>query len=132
MYGIVAGLFVVWLFARLLPLVPTVLNERLGLGAIARAFGVTRGLGLKLVGALVLYGIVLYVASSAAKWVTFIPLRLVLGGDGIGTASFIGAVVGALVSTAFSVLAYAFIAQLYRRVAAGDRAEPFGEARPPV
>ncbi|HEX8381879.1 MAG TPA: hypothetical protein VF592_00745 [Sphingomonas sp.] len=119
-----------WLFARLMPLLPTVLHERLGLRAIGRAFRLTRGLGFKLVGVLVLYAIVLTVATSAAEWVTFIPFRLILGAGNSGVARFIGAVVGALVATALSVLAYAFAAQLYRRLTAHEHGTPIGDAHP--
>lgn len=132
LYGLFVTGLLLWLFARLLPLVPTVLNERLGLRAIGRTFRLTRGLGLKLVGALLLYVIVLFVAGQAAQWITFIPLRLVLGAENIGVARFLAAIVGALVSTVFSVLAYAFTAQLYQRLRANDRVEPIGGAHPVV
>lgn len=124
LYGLALTLLLLWLLARLLPLVPVVLNERRGLRAIGRAFSLTRGFGLKLFGALLLYVIVLYVATSAAQWVTFIPLRLILGSENIGVARFIAAVVGAAVATAFSVLAYAFTAQLYHRLVARERSTP--------
>lgn len=122
LYGFVVTILMLWLLARLLPLVPVVLNERPGLRAIGRSFRLTRGLGLKLIGALLLYFIVLYVATSAAQWVTFIPLRLILGLEYLGVARFIAALVGAVVAAVFSVLAYAFTAQLYERLVARERA----------
>ncbi|HEX8387688.1 MAG TPA: hypothetical protein VF636_01610, partial [Sphingomonas sp.] len=49
LYILVAlGLFL-WVVARLLPLTPVVLHERLGLRAIGRAFSLTRGMGVRLV-----------------------------------------------------------------------------------
>ncbi len=130
LYSLLITVVLIWLLARLLPLVPVVLNERLGLRAIARSFRLTRGLALKLVGALVLYAIVLFVATSAAQWVTFIPLRLLLGGERIGVATFGAAIVGALVGAMFSLLAYAFTAQLYDRLVARERAVPPEDAHP--
>lgn len=130
LYGLFVTVLLLWLLARLLPLVPVVLNERLGLRAIGRSFRLTRGLALKLVGALLLYLIVLYVATSAAQWVTFIPLRLILGAERIGVAAFLAAVVGALVAAGFSLLAYAFTAQLYDRLVARERAGLPEDAHP--
>lgn len=132
LYGFAAGLFVLWLFARLLPLVAIVLDERLGLRAVPRSLRLTRGMTLRLIGALLLYGIVLFVASSAAEWIAFIPFRLLLGPENIGAASLIGKIVGAAVAAVFSVLAYAFTAQLYRRLAERAPVPPLGEAHPAV
>lgn len=130
LYSLVITALLIWLLARLLPLVPAVLNERLGLRAIARSFRLTRGLALKLVGALLLYVIVLFVATKAAQWVTFIPLRLILGGEWIGVAAFLASVVGALVGAVFSLLAYAFTAQLYDRLVTRERAARPEDAHP--
>lgn len=106
------GLFI-WLVARLLPLVPVVLHERLGLGAIGRAFRLTRGAGAKLVGVFILYVVVLGVATFAVQSVVGLIFRLILGADNIATAQFLGGVAGAVVSTVFSVLSYAFVSRLY-------------------
>ena len=130
LYSLVVTALLIWLLARLLPLVPAVLNERGGLRAIARSFRLTRGLALKLVGALLLYVIVLFVATKAAQWVTFIPLRLILGGERIGVAAFGAAVVAALIGAVFSLLAYAFTAQLYHRLVTRERAAGPEDAYP--
>jgi hypothetical protein len=130
LYGLFVTGLLIWVLARLLPLVPVVLNELLGLRAIGRSFRLTRGLGLKLVGALLLYFIVLFVATSAAQWITFIPLRLILGTENIGVASFIAAILGAIVAAVFSVLAYAFTAQLYDRLVSRERAARPEDAHP--
>jgi hypothetical protein len=130
LYGLFVTGLLIWVLARLLPLVPVVLNERLGLRAIGRSFRLTRGLAWKLMGALLLYFIVLFVATSAAQWVTFIPLRLLLGVENTGVAGFVGAVVGAIVAAVFSVLAYAFTAQLYERLVARERSATVGDAHP--
>lgn len=106
-------LLLLWVFARLLPLVPTVLHERLGLRSIGHAFRMTRGLGWRLVGAVLLYGVVLVVSTLAAQAVFGLVARLLLGADSIATAQFVGGIAVAAVSTVFSVLSYAFVARLY-------------------
>lgn len=113
------GLFL-WLLARLLPIVPVVLHERLGLGAIGRAFRMTRGMGGRLVGLLILYFVVVGVASLAVTSVLGLLFRLIGGEDGAATATFLGGVAGAVVSTALAVLSYAFVARLYASLSGGD------------
>ncbi len=131
LYGLLVTGVLLWLSARLVPLVPVILNERLGLRAIGRAFRLTRGLGLRLAAALLLFAIVLVVAVQAARFVVFIPLRLLLGAENIGVAQFVAAVAAAAVSAGFTVLAYAFTAQLYDRLVALGRADPTGNANAP-
>lgn len=126
---LLVGLFL-WLLARLLPLVPVVLHERLGLGAIARSFRLTKGMGAKLVGVLILYAVVLGVSTLAVQSVVGLIFRLILGGDGIATAQFLGGVAGAVVSTVLSVLSYAFVSRLYAMLSGRDRPAGFGDARP--
>lgn len=129
LYALVLVGLLFWLFARLLPLVPTVLHERLGVRAIGRAFRLTRGMGLKLMGVVLLYLVVVIVASGAAQLIVGLIARLILGGDNIATAQFVGGVAGAVVSTVFGVLSYAFIARLYVALSARDRAAPVEDAR---
>lgn len=130
LYALLLIGFLLWITARLLPLAPTVLHERLGLGAIGRTFRLTRGAGLKLVGVIVLYGIVVGVASGAAQAVSFILFRLLLGAENIATATFLAGIVSAVIATVLSVLATAFIAQLYVRLSGRDLVDVFGDARP--
>lgn len=132
LYFVVAAVLLLWIFARLLPLVPTVLHERLGLRAIGRAFRMTKGMGLRLVGVLLIYGIVLLVASGAAQFVFGIPARLLLGADGSATAQFIGGIAGAAVATVLSVLSYAFVARLYAALSGRDLQDVFEDARSPA
>lgn len=108
---LLAALF--WVSARLMPLSAVVLHERRGLGAIGRAFSLTRGLAPKLFGVSLLFGVVLVIASGAVQLVVGTVVRLALGPDGVPTATFLGAVAGAVVSTALTVLAYGFMARLY-------------------
>ena len=116
---VVFGLFL-WLLARLLPLVPVVLHERLGMGAIGRAFRMTRGMGGRLVGLLILYVVVVGVASLAVTSVLGLLFRLLLGEEDAATAAFLGGVAGAVVSTALAVISYAFVARLYASLSGRD------------
>ncbi|MCQ4504282.1 hypothetical protein NON27_29320, partial [Vibrio parahaemolyticus] len=78
--------------ARLLPLYAVVLRERLGLGAIDRAWRLTRRHTWRLVGAVLLFMIVVMIASWAAQAVAGLVTALVLGGDAVATVRFVGTV----------------------------------------
>lgn len=128
LYSLVMLGLALWIFARLLPLVPVVLHERRGLGAIGRAFRLTSGMGGKLVGVFILYVIVLGVSTLAVQSVLGLVFRLVLGGDAVSTARFLGGVAGAVVSAGLSVLSYAFVSRLYAMLAGGDLRNVFEDA----
>lgn len=116
-----------WLAARLLLLTPVILEERRGLGAIARAFRLTRGLGAKLVGVVLLYAIVSLVVVSAVQFVFGFLLALAAGGDGpVTVATVLTSVAVAAASTVLAVFQGAFVGVLYRAVASPvDVAEAF-------
>ncbi|MGJ3627198.1 hypothetical protein AB5I41_10140 [Sphingomonas sp. MMS24-JH45] len=101
-----------------MPLFGVVVNERRGLGALGRSFALTRGAALRLIGVLILYGIVLVVVMSAATMVVGVVARLLLGADAAATVAFIVAIVSALVTALGSVVQSVFYAQYY--VAARD------------
>jgi hypothetical protein len=103
--------------ARLFLTNAVVLNERRGLGAFARSWQLTSGLTWRLVGVLLLYGIVVGIATSAARFLTGAVFGLALGRT--ATTTFLAATASSAVATVFSVLAAAFVAQLY--VAVTDR-----------
>lgn len=127
LYGLVYIIFIVWATARLLVIEPIVLAERRGVGAITRSLRLTRGMTWKLVGVLLLYGIVASIAALAAETVFGSILRLIAPDDGdIGIASVITAIIVAAVSTGFKVLAAIFVAKLY--LAAEDDAERLAQA----
>ena len=67
----------------------------------------------RIIGVLVLFCIVLLVATGAAQSVTGIVFRLVLGADSVATAAFLAGVAGSIVTTVFTALAAVFTAQLY-------------------
>ena len=111
----------VWLFARLAVVLPVVVGEEKGVGAISRSWRLTRGMALKIVGVLILYVIVSLVATLAATTAFGTIMGLIAGrGDGgISLATVLTTIVGGVVSTGFTVLAAAFTAKLF--VALSDR-----------
>lgn len=124
LYFFVFGLFMIWAGARLSVLYPVIVNERRGLGAIARSFRLTRGLTWKIIGVLILYAIVFLVALMAATSITGLVFRLILGANQAALALFLAGIAGAAVTTIFAVLQAVFTAQLYlaARAAQGEPA----------
>jgi len=131
-YGLAYLIALLFIGARLTPLTSVVVAERRGVGAIRRAFALSRGLTWKLVGVIILYVVVMLVATLAAQTVFGSVLRLVAGGDGpVTVASVLTAVVVAAVSTAFTVLAAVFCAKLYVAIIrARDATAPIGDPLP--
>lgn len=113
LYYLAFLILMIWASARLSVLNAVVLHERLGLGAIRRSIALTRGLTWRLIGVLFLYVIVLFVVRLAAQSVVGVVLRLALGPANIPTVGIVVALVGAAVTTVFSIIAVAFSAQLY-------------------
>ena len=111
-----AGLMLL-LVARLTPVTAVIMAERRGVGAFARAFQLTRGLTWKLVGVVVLYAVVTFIAVLAARTVFGSILGLLTSREGpISVAGVLTAVIVAAVSTGFTVLAAAFCAKLYAAI----------------
>lgn len=111
----------IWLFARAgTLLMPVIVGERRALSGFARSFALTRGLGWRIVGVVLLYTIVSSVAILAARTVFGSILRLVAGDGGAGSvATVLTAVLVGVVATTFTVLRTTFCAKLY--LAARDR-----------
>jgi len=134
-YMLALAAFLVWLGARLLLTTAVVLNERRGAGAIRRSIALTRGMTWKLLGVLILYLVVLLVAAFAVQTAAFLLIRLPLGEDGAGLATFVGAVAGGLVTATFSAVFSVFTARLYvARAGAPDKyaTGPAGGDLPPA
>lgn len=103
-----------WLGARLTPLAGVIVGERRGAGAIRRAFALSRGLALKLVGVIILYLVVAGVAMLAAKTVVGSAARLAFGDRGtLDTATVITAIAAAVATAALTTIGTAFVAKLY-------------------
>ncbi|MFD1786244.1 hypothetical protein ACFSC3_01540 [Sphingomonas floccifaciens] len=124
LYGFAVLLVLLFVGARLAPLLSVVSEERRGVGAIARAFRLTRRLTWRLAGVVVLYVVIVTVATMAVRTVFGTVLRLFDGGSGpITLTSVVTAIATSAVSAAFSVLATIFCARLYVVLAeATDRA----------
>lgn len=113
-YALAMAAVIAWLTARLILVNSVVVAERRALGALARSFRLTRGLALRIFGVVVLFGIVATIAVLAAQTVFGSILQLLLGGEGaITPASVLTAILVAVVTTGFTVVAAAFTAKLY-------------------
>ncbi|UYY59885.1 hypothetical protein [Sphingomonas sp. S2-65] len=111
-----------WFGARLAVVTPAIVRERGALGSIARAWRLSRGHGWRILGVLVLYVVVSWVAQLAAQTVFGSVFELVAGGagDGVTLAGVLTATVVAAVQAAFQVVLAAFTAKLYLALAAHD------------
>ena len=127
-YVLVLTILLLWAYTRFFALiVPIMVMERRGFGVFTRSFVLTRGIGWKLFGVLLLYFVVLEVSALAAQGVVGSVLRLLLGGEGVLTvAGVLTQIVVAAISTLFSVLSVAFVAKLY--LATRDAREAIVEA----
>jgi hypothetical protein len=113
----------IWAMVRLTTLYAVIVNERRGVGAIGRAFALTKGLAFRLFGVIILYGVVLAVLWSAATSVFGLIFRLLLGSEQAGLVQFLTAVVAAVVLTGATALQAVFCARLYAAVVA-ERGTP--------
>lgn len=119
-YGLVLMGVLLWLGARLIVTTPVIVGESRMLGALGRSWRLTRGYALRIVGVLILYVVVAWVAHLAASTVFGSIFALVAGGDGegISLAGVLTSIVAGAVQTAFSVLGPAFTAKLYLALSA--------------
>jgi hypothetical protein len=128
LYGLLIGAAFFWVGARLCVLLPTIVMERRGFAVFARSFRLTRGIALKLVGVILLYLTVSIVSQKAAQFVFGALLGLMFGGEGaVSLPAVLTSILVGVVATAFTVLAAAFTAKLYR--ALRDARESIVEAR---
>jgi len=131
LYFMVALITILFAGARMVPLYAVTLHERHGLGAIARTWRLTRRHTWRLVGVVLLFLVVLTIATWAAQSVSGLIARLLLGGDAIATVTFIAAVVAQAVSAALTLAAIVFSAQLYVALVARDAALQARAVTPP-
>jgi hypothetical protein len=113
LYILVVLITALFLGARMLPLYAVVLHERLGVGAIRRSWQLTRRHTWRLVGVVLLFLVVLLIATWAAQSVVGLIVRLILGGDAVATVTFVASLAGQAVSTGLTLVAIVFSAQLY-------------------
>lgn len=119
-YGFVLTILLFWLAARLIVTTGAIMAEDLVLGAIPRSWRLTRGHALRIVGVLILYMVVAWVAFLAATAVFGTIFQLVAGSEeeGVSLAGVLTSIVAAAVQAGFSVLGAAFTAKLYLALAA--------------
>lgn len=117
-YGVLLMALLVWTAARLAVLTPVILAERNGMGAIGRAWRLTRGHGWALVGVLLLYVFVALVLTTGIGAASG-AIGALAGGTqpGFSAARLIPAGAMAIVSTLLSVVQSAFVGTLYRALA---------------
>jgi hypothetical protein len=114
LYLLVLLPLLLWIGARLSLVIPVVVEERRGLGAIARSFALTRGIAAKIIGMLLLYGIVSLVLTAAVQFAAGTVFAILFGnGEGLGVASVLTLLLTALVEIALAVLLWAFSGKLY-------------------
>lgn len=118
---LLAGLFGLWLSARIVPLFGIVVNERRGFGALRRSLTLTKGSTLKLIGVLILYFIVTTVVMLAATSVVGVVARLALGSDAPGGVAFVVAVVRTLISAGATMVQSVFYARFYVAAVEGEQ-----------
>jgi hypothetical protein len=114
LYLLVLLPLLLWIGARLSLVIPVVVEERRGLGAIARSFALTRGIAAKIIGMLLLYGVVSLVVTAAVQFAAGTVFAILFGnGEGLGIASVLTLLLTALVEIALAVLLWAFTGKLY-------------------
>ncbi len=124
--GLLALILGLWLTAKIAPLFAVIVSERRGLGAFARSFRLTRGSTLRLIGVIILYGIIVVVAVMAATLVAGVIARLLLGPDARGGVQFVTGIVSSAVTALLTVVQTVFYARFY--VAAREQDEPVPDA----
>jgi hypothetical protein len=126
LYFLVLVPVLLWIGARLIVVAPVIVGEQAMFGAIPRSWSLTRGSAFKIVGVLILYGIVALVAYLAATTAFGAVITLIAGRgeDGLSLATVLTVIVGGAVSTAFTVLGTAFTAKLYLALRAAREAVP--------
>ncbi|MDP1025692.1 hypothetical protein Q5H91_00560 [Sphingomonas sp. KR1UV-12] len=113
LYSLVLLVVILFIGARLILLNPVVLNERRGVGALMRSVRLTKGMTFRIVGLMILFGIVVLIPTMAVQSIVGLVFRLILGANGIPVTVFVASAAGAAVTTVFTVVAAAFTAQLY-------------------
>jgi hypothetical protein len=114
-YLILLSVMLLWLAARMVVVVPVIVRERRWFGALVQSWKLTRGMTLRILGAIILFLLVAWVSYLAALTVFGSVFALVAGGDGEGVtlAGVLTSIVVGAVQAAFLVIATAFQGKLY-------------------
>lgn len=125
LYVLALLVVLVWLGARLVLFSPVVLNERRGIGTFARSWELTRGLAWRIVGVLILFAVLILVASLAVQTVAALIARLLVGSGSPAVPLFVGALFASVVSAGAAIVQSSFLAQLYNAVTGREAATAF-------
>lgn len=114
-YMIVVGALLLWITARLAVTTAVIVRENRVFGSLRQSWQLTRGAALRIVGVLILYLVVSWVAQLAAQTVFGSVFAIVAGdeGDGVTLAGVLTSIVVAAVQAGFLVVLPAFTAKLY-------------------
>lgn len=114
LYLVALVFVIVWLIARFVVATPVLVRESRVLSALGESWRLTRGVALRIVGVIILFAIVSWVATLAAMTVFGSIFALVAGrGDGVTLSSVMTSIVVAAVQSAFMVIPPVFTAKLY-------------------
>lgn len=114
LYLLALVFLIVWLIARFVVATPVLVRESRVLSALGESWRLTRGVGLRIVGVIILFVIVSWVAMLAAMTVFGSIFALVAGrGDGVTLSGVMTSIVVAAVQSAFMVIPPVFTAKLY-------------------
>ncbi|WP_404334353.1 hypothetical protein AB2M62_13030 [Sphingomonas sp. MMS12-HWE2-04] len=119
LYGLALFGVLLWLAARLAVVNPVIVREKGLLSAFGQSWALTRGATWRILGVILLYAIVSWVAQLAAKTVFGSIFALVAGGtvDGLSLGGVLTSIVAAAVQAGFMVVGAAFTAKLYLALA---------------
>ena len=128
--GVLVGFLIalvlgLWLSARLFLFNAVLVNERRGFGTFARSFELTRGLTWRILGVLLLFGIVFLVLLMAVGSVAGVLFGLLLGSTSPTAVLVLSQLITSTVSAGFAVVFATFGAQLYRSVTGAEAAATF-------
>jgi hypothetical protein len=120
LYALAVTLLLLWLSTRLFLTTPVLVREKRVLSAVSQSWRLTRGYSLRILGVVLLFALVSWVAMLAAQTVFGSVFTLVAGGasDGISLPGVLTSIAVAAVQTAFTVLIPAFTAKFYLAVTA--------------
>lgn len=115
LYTLVLVPVIFWLAARFSVIMPVVVWERLGVGAIGRTFRLTKGYALKIIGVFILFLIVFIVAGLAIGGVFGAILALTTDGvQGLTVGGILMAIIMGLLTVIFTVIYTVFLTKLYK------------------
>lgn len=124
-YSLVLFVALILVAVRLFLLTPVIVNERAGLRSFARSWSLTGGNAWRILGIYILFTLVWIVVQGAATFVVGSIARLLIGPDAPQLVAFIVALIGAVATTAYSVVLAVFAAQLYAAVSGRRAADVF-------